>query len=204
LLPPWSHDRLQGAMDSGGVVASWTHSACLPAQPSTTGEGGLFYSKGVAMNELLPFGEKKMTVREVSEALGYQPDTIQKIAKALEAEGGIARISIRPDSSHALLLDAEQVQAVKDSLVPRTLTLKSKVDSASTKLDMAQKAREVMAWLTSETERLQAELDAAAPKVALADAIGRSDRNMSITDACKHVGLHPKTEVFPIYGRWAT
>ena len=138
-----------------------------------------------------------MTVREVAEALGYQPDTIQKIAKDLEAEGRIGRISIRADSSHALLLDEGQVQAIKDALVPRTLTLKSKVDSATTKLDMAQKAREVMAWLTSETERLQAELDAAAPKIESFEALQRSERTMSITAAAKHFGLHPKTEVFP-------
>jgi len=140
---------------------------------------------------------KVMTVAQVAEALGYQSDTIQKVARALESQGKIARIEIRPDSSHALLLDESQVKAVKDALAPRTLTLKSKVDSAVTKLDMIEKARDVMAWLTSETERLRAELAIATPKCEGFDALMRSDQTMSITDAAKHFGLHPKTQVFP-------
>jgi phage regulator Rha-like protein len=40
-------------------------------------------------------------------------------------------------------------------------------------------------------------LEIAAPKVESFDALMRSDQTMSITDAAKHFGLHPKTEVFP-------
>ena len=44
---------------------------------------------------------------------------------------------------------------------------------------------------------LESKIAADAPKVELADAIGKSDRSMSITDAAKHFGLHPVAEVFP-------
>lgn len=47
----------------------------------------------------------RMTVREVEEALGYQPDTIHKETRALEADEKIARIEIRGDSDHALVPD---------------------------------------------------------------------------------------------------
>ena len=53
-------------------------------------------------NELIT--EKTMTVKEVAEVLGYQPDTIQKTAKRLESENIIGRIEIRSDSTHAMLL----------------------------------------------------------------------------------------------------
>jgi anti-repressor protein len=40
-------------------------------------------------------------------------------------------------------------------------------------------------------------LEIAAPKVESFEALMRSDKMMSITDAAKHFGLHPKTQVFP-------
>lgn len=43
----------------------------------------------------------------------------------------------------------------------------------------------------------QAELVIAAPKIESFEALMRSEQTMSITDAAKHFGLHPKTEVFP-------
>jgi len=36
-----------------------------------------------------------------------------------------------------------------------------------------------------------------APKVYQAEAIARSDRNFSITEACKFFNIHPKTQAFP-------
>jgi len=156
------------------------------------------------MNELMINGDKRMTVREVAEALGYQPDTIQKTAKALEVEGKIARIEIRPDSSHALLLDEAQVQAVKDALVPRTQALKSRVDAAVTEQDMAEKALDVMLYLTNKVAEQRAQLAVkdealaiAAPKIESFDALMRSEQTMSITEASKHFHLHPETETFP-------
>jgi len=46
-------------------------------------------------------------------------------------------------------------------------------------------------------QKAQAELVIAAPKVESFDALMRSEQTMSITDAAKHFGLHPKAEVFP-------
>jgi phage antirepressor YoqD-like protein len=152
------------------------------------------------MNEIDIFGngqKKTMTAREVAEALGYQQDTIQKVARALEAEGKIARIEIRADSSHAILLGDEQVQAIKDVLVPRSLASKNKIESAITPIDIERMTLQVIQYHAERVKELEAELAIAAPKVESFNALMRSDRNMSITDAAKHFGLHPKLEVFP-------
>jgi len=58
-------------------------------------------------------------------------------------------------------------------------------------------ALQLAADQAKEIEAKTAALALAAPKVACAEALMRCDKNMSITDACKHVGLHPKTEAFP-------
>ena len=144
------------------------------------------------MNELLPFGERCMTVREVAEALGCQPDTIQKIAKRLESEGKIARISIRADSSHALLLDETQVQAVKEALVPRDLASKSKVEAATTRLEMVAKAAEVISWLSAERERLCAEVAALAPDAGAARIIALADGLKTFNEVDKINGVGPR------------
>lgn len=53
------------------------------------------------------------------------------------------------------------------------------------------------AFLRRELLRVAEELERAAPKIEGFDALMRSDRTMSVTEAAKHFGLHPKTEVFP-------
>jgi anti-repressor protein len=58
-------------------------------------------------------------------------------------------------------------------------------------------ALQLAADQAKEIEAKNKALALAAPKVACAEALMRCDQNMSITDACKIVGLHPKTEAFP-------
>jgi len=82
--------------------------------------------------------EQKMTVKEVADVLGCKPDTVQKIARRLEEEGCIARIEIRPDFSKALLLNVEQVQKIKENLVPRTLEMKVQGEKAVTEIEKQQ------------------------------------------------------------------
>ena len=144
------------------------------------------------MNDLARVGlamAQAMTVAQVAEALGYEPDTIRKKVKELFPDC--------VEIGKTTYLSEVQVYTLKQALVPRTLALKSGVDKAVVALEMADKAREVMSWLMSETDRLRAELSEAAPKVESFNALMRSEQTMSITDASKHFGLHPKTEVFP-------
>lgn len=141
------------------------------------------------MNELALFGEKRMTVKEVAEALGYQPDTIQKTARALEANGAIARIEIRPDSSHAILLDENQVQAVKDALVPRDLTLKSKVESAITSIDIERMTLQVIQYHAARVKELEAVLAVVTPKAELADRLTSSSDAIDLGTVARVLAL---------------
>ena len=132
---------------------------------------------------------KGMTVAQVAEALGTAESTIRNKVAELFPE------LVQNGKTTYLLV--EHVQKVKESLVPRNLTLKSKVDSAVTALDIEEMTIKVLSYHKAEAERLRAELAIAAPKCAGFDALMRSDQTMSITDAAKHFGLHPKTQVFP-------
>ena len=58
-------------------------------------------------------------------------------------------------------------------------------------------ALQLAADQAKEIEAKTAALAIAAPKVESFEALMRSERTMSITDAAKHFGLHPKSEVFP-------
>ena len=58
-------------------------------------------------------------------------------------------------------------------------------------------ALQLAADQAKEIEAQSAALAIAAPKVESFEALMRSERTMSITDAAKHFGLHPKSEVFP-------
>lgn len=58
-------------------------------------------------------------------------------------------------------------------------------------------ALQLAADQAKEIEAKTAALALAAPKVESFEALMRSERTMSITDAAKHFGLHPKIEVFP-------
>ncbi|MGD9939108.1 MAG: phage antirepressor KilAC domain-containing protein [Clostridia bacterium] len=141
------------------------------------------------MNAVTVAGDRRMTVREVADALGTAESTIRnKVAELF------------PDSVRngiATMLSEQQVFEVKRALVPRDLTLKSKVEAANTDLEMAQKAAEVIGWAMAKLEAATVELAIARPKAEAADALMASTQTMSITDAAKHFGLHPKAEVFP-------
>jgi phage antirepressor YoqD-like protein len=148
------------------------------------------------MNGLTTAGDRRMTVKEVADALGYKPDTIQ--GKVKELFPALVKNGI------ATTLTMVEVDIIKQNLVPRNLGLKSEVDSAVTDIEMKRKALEVMQWMASQVEaekaaRIAAEEKALAllPKAAAHDALMSSENTMSITDAGKHFGLHPRTQVFP-------
>lgn len=99
--------------------------------------------------------EQKMTVKEVADVLGCKPDTVQKIARRLEKEGCIARIEIRPDFSKALLLNVEQVQKIKENLVPRTLDMKVQGENAVTEIEKQQTIMLAMQYLQENLDAMK-------------------------------------------------
>jgi phage antirepressor YoqD-like protein len=151
------------------------------------------------MNELLPFSEKRMTVKEVAGALGVADRTVRdNIARLFP---GIARDGV------ATLLNEEQVTAIKIAIERsgRTdLANVRQVGNATTELEIAVMTAKVLGYWKEKAEELAGQvavkdkaLALAAPKIELAEAVGRSEKNMSITDVSKIFGLHPRTEVFP-------
>lgn len=137
-----------------------------------------------------------MTVKEVAEVLGYEKDYLRKKVKELFPE--TVKNGIETE------LTEEQVYKLKKNLTPRTLDMKIQGENAITSLDIEEMTIKVLQYHMAEAERLRVEnarqsvqLAIAAPKVESFDAMQRADNTMSITQAAKHFGLHPKTEVFP-------
>lgn len=110
--------------------------------------------------------EKTMTVKEVAEVLGCKPDTVQKIAKKLELEGKIARIEIRPDSTHALMLNEEQVTQIKQALVPRTLDMKVQGQNAVTEIEKEETILKAMQYMKERYEAAQERARVAESRIA--------------------------------------
>lgn len=129
-------------------------------------------------------GDRRMTVREVAEALGVVPEAIRKHVRELFPE------AIRDGLT--TYLDERQVTEIKRRMRPTT-----EVVGATTSLEIEEMTLKVIAYHKAQADRLRAELALAAPRLAAADALMASPSTMSITNAAKHFGRHPKTEVFP-------
>jgi hypothetical protein len=111
------------------------------------------------MSDLLPFGEKRMTVREVAEALWYDPRTIQIKVKELFPD--IVR------ERETTYLTETQVTAVKMACEKRF--------AATTDLEMMLLDKQVSEWKSRKIAELEAALALAAPKVESFDALQRSE-----------------------------
>ncbi len=129
-------------------------------------------------------GDRRMTVREVAEALGVVPEAIRKHVRELYPE------AIRDGLT--TYLDERQVTEIKRRMRPTT-----EVVGATTSLEIEEMTLKVIAYHRAQADRLRAELALAAPRLAAADALMASPATMSITNAAKHFGRHPKAEVFP-------
>lgn len=138
---------------------------------------------------------KTMTVKEVADALGAAESTVRN--KVSELFPGLA------ENGKATYLSEEQAAEIKQNIAPRTLTLKSKLENAVTEVEMSEMTFKVLQYhlqkstrLEAENQTLKIEKQMMLPKVESAEALIRCDKNMSVTDAAKHFGLHPRTQVY--------
>ena len=125
------------------------------------------------MNDLALFGDKRMTVKEVAMALGYDPRTIQLKVKELFPE--------IVEERQTTYLNETQVTAVKMAC--------EKKFAASTDLEMMMLDRQVSEWKTRKIEELQAALAIAAPKAELADRLTSSDDAIDIGTVSRVLAL---------------
>jgi len=126
---------------------------------------------------------RRMTVREVAEALGYQPDTIQGKVKELFPE--LVRNGV------TTLLTMAEVDTIKQNLVPRNLGLKSEVENALTPIDIERMTLQVIQYHAGRVKELEAELAVALPKAELADRIASADGLKSLSEVGKINGIGP-------------
>jgi phage antirepressor YoqD-like protein len=133
------------------------------------------------VSDLAIAGDRRMTVKEVAEALGYEQDTIRKKVKDLFPES--------VQSGLTTYLTEAQVVAIKQSLTPRTLALKSGVEGATTDLEMMEQGAKFAAWALSKLKEQEASLAEAKPKVEFFDAVASSKDAIPMREAAAALNL---------------
>ncbi len=93
--------------------------------------------------------EKTMTVKEIASAIGIAESTVRN--KAAELFPDCVKNGV------ATRLNEQQVTFLKKNLTPRTLTLKSKVESSVTNLEMLGNIQRDLQWLMSYNAELQSQ-----------------------------------------------
>ena len=136
------------------------------------------------MKELSLSGDERMTVKEVAAALGTAESTIRN--KVAELFPELTRNGI------ATMLTERQVVDIKRALVPRDLTLKSKVDAATTDIEMIESAARFVAWATVKIEEQRAELAEANRKNAVLMHVSKT---YTATEIAKEIGFRSAQEL---------
>lgn len=156
----------------------------------------------------------RMDSREIAELTGKEH---RKVCRDIEEylgrlEGGVARFEhtyrndqngqeypcyLLPYRETMILVSGYSVE-LRARVIDRWMELERKALAPSLP-DFMNPAAAARAWadeVDAKHEALKA-LAEAQPAIESHAALMRTDRTMSITDAAKHFGLHPKTEVFP-------
>jgi phage antirepressor YoqD-like protein len=135
------------------------------------------------MNELTNTGDKRMTVREVAEALGVTPEAIKKHVRALYPD--IIKNGIET------IINEEQVTAIKQKMMPTT-----KVVGALTSLDIERMTLQVIEYHAAKVRELEKEnaekterLAIAEPKAELADLAMLSADTLTMDKAAQILKL---------------
>jgi len=134
---------------------------------------------------------KTMTVREVAEALGVAESTIRNKVRELFPE--------IVENGKATLLSETHVTFLKNAIVPRDLTLKSKLDNANTELEMLLLDMKVSKWKTQKIEELQESLIAERQERMKLEATNNrlmlSEKLYTATEIAKKLGMKSAQEL---------
>ena len=160
------------------------YGAYTPDTDSSSGgkHKALFIWRLNMSTEMTNYGDKRMTVKEVAEALGVDISTITKRAKELFPE--LIKNGITTYFTEA------QVVEIKAALTHNGhLGQLSEVQAATTDLEMRQKAAEVMAWLMRDVEMLKAKNAELAPKAAFFDQVADSKTALQMRDVAAALNI---------------
>lgn len=140
-----------------------------------------FVSKGLSKN-----GDKRMTVREVAEALNVDPETIKVWVRKLYPE--IIRNGV------TTYLNEAQATRIKQSIGTGRNDLQNilQVKESVTSLEIEEMTLKVIAYHKAEVERLKAELAVAKPKAEIYEQISDSSGLKSLQEVAKILGYGPK------------
>ena len=135
--------------------------------------------------------EQKMTVKEVADALGVAESTIRNKIKELYPE--------IVENGKQTFMTKHQAHELKKCIVPRDLTLKSKLENAITSIDIEEMTVKVLQYHIAEAERLriinakqEEQLKIAEPKAKNWDDIASHETFMNFRDAAGKMGLPQK------------
>jgi hypothetical protein len=135
--------------------------------------------------------EQKMTVKEVAVALGVAESTIRNKIKELYPE--------IIENGKQTFMTKQQAHELKKCIVPRDLTLKSKLENAVTSIDIEEMTVKVLQYHIAEAERLriinakqEEQLKIAEPKAKNWDDIASHEAFMNFRDAAGKMGLQQK------------
>ena len=125
--------------------------------------------------------ERKMSVQEVADVLGYEKDYLRKKVKELFPE--IVRSGVET------LLTERQVTDLKDVLAPRTLELKVQGQNAVTSIDIERMTIQVIQYHQNKVKELEEQLTEAQPKIDFFDAVTGSKDTIEIGEASKVLAI---------------
>jgi anti-repressor protein len=93
--------------------------------------------------------ERMMTVKELADVLSVAESTVRN--KVSEMFPEIVRNGV------ATYLNEQQATEIKKAIVPRDLTLKSKLENSVTDVEMMERAQSVQLWMADKIRQLRAE-----------------------------------------------
>ncbi len=128
--------------------------------------------------------ERMMTVKEVAEVLGVAESTVRN--KVSEMFPEIVRNGI------ATYLNEQQATEIKKSLVPRDLTLKSKLENAITDIEMMERAQSVQLWMADKIRQLRSENDELTKTVNI---LAHVNKTYTATEIAKEVNMRSAQEL---------
>ncbi len=128
--------------------------------------------------------ERMMTVKEVAEVLGVAESTVRN--KVSEMFPEIVRNGI------ATYLNEQQATEIKKSLVPRDLTLKSKLENAITDVEMMERAHSVQLWMADKIRQLRSENDELTKTVNILTHVNKT---YTATEIAKELNMRSAQEL---------